>query len=748
MKLRLCLWMLCCLCSLGFARAQQLEFLNSTLADALTAIDEHYPETRIHFVYNELESLRISAHLSQGVDAEMAVRAVVGELPVKVTAYRKHIFVEHLHTMAQPVTDLFLPDNESPSLTILLHNVDIEHDIPTIQMHQGQTTLQVAGTTLSQVGSAFDLLTYLPGLAVDDPSAIFFIDGVPISNLSQLTSLDSGQVSRIEYSNNGGHLTRSGKSRVVNIITRLRNEKGVQTRLSSQFSAGHRSSSRQMAALDVHHHRFDLFTQADIEHEGVHKHLTLNQQKRLESYAAYGLDLSAGMNLHFSDNHTIGLQYQYKDILNDIVQTPYELLGSIDPGDLTTNLGNRISDWRMHYAPRHDLNAYYRAHGRQWDLRMGASYYQDEISLSDYQYDILQPRHQQNDIRNRLGAVMAEGEYRMGRSRINVSCEYSYTRREDTYRQFDVDLRSWRYRRQHRASGLVSYGYLSDRWNVEAGLRGEAIHVFELEKYLYPFVSLSVSGNRGSFSASYALHSALPTYAQTDSYMHYNIEQLSVAGNPYLQRARQHQFSIQAQQGDFLLQGNYMHVTDYIAQYIDTRVERFSLNYKNVPQASVLDLSLLYTHTLGRWHTQASVSLYAQWLQCEFSGVTQSFNSPVATVVWHNQVRLPWQLTALSDLSASTNGHRGTVWQESSAQFDLGLNKSLGRWAFQLRVIDLLHTARQNTTSYGNDVTYTRHCYADRQRISLSLRYQFGSQKLQRTYQGVNAGAAERERMK
>lgn len=77
------------------AQTRQMEFLDASLADVLTAIDEQYPETKIHFVYNQLEAIRIRATFSAN-NAEEAVRSAIGHRPISVTAYRNHLFVEYL----------------------------------------------------------------------------------------------------------------------------------------------------------------------------------------------------------------------------------------------------------------------------------------------------------------------------------------------------------------------------------------------------------------------------------------------------------------------------------------------------------------------------------------------------------------------------------------------------------------------------------------------------------------------------
>lgn len=758
MKLRLCLWILCLLCAVCHLPAQQLTFLNSSLADALTAIDERYPETRIHFVYNDLEALLVSAHLSDDLDAETAVRAIVGMHPVKITAYREHIFVEYLHARNATPVEMLLPEPERPAITILLHNIDVEHDLPTLQLKSDQTTLQIAGSTLSNAGSAFDLLSFLPGLHADDPSVIYYIDGLPVSNLSQLTQLGSEQISRIEYATNGGHAIRASKSRVVNIITRIGQQRGIQARLHTRLSKGKSATARQSAALDVHHKHFDVLTQADYERDGVHKELRINQQPHPESYVSHALSLSAAMNIRLAEGHSAGFQYKHYDLINDINLQYFDLFSNYIPGPsydhngFGSNTGiSKLSDWSMHFAPRHDLNAYYRANLPALSLRMGFNYYHDGMTISNIEHGLNQHKHQQNQASNTLKAVMAEGEYRLAKGQISFGAEYSHTLREEAFLRYDDMLRSWRTRKQNRVNALLAYSHQATCWNAEAGLRFEHTDDYYGRSRLFPFLNIGMSGqNRRQLSLSYAMHSAMPTYAQTNSYMHHDIELLNVAGNPFLRPATVHQVSIQAQLSDFLLTADFQQISDYVASYISTaRQDVYSLSYKNLSDVPMLDASLSYSHRFfGRWHTQASATMHAQWLTFRYEHSSKQFSTPLASFTWHNQIRLPWQLLATVDLNISTKGHRSTTWQNQSSQLDVGLQKTLRDWSFQFRVTDLIHDAYQFTQTFGDNITYSRHCYADRQRIAFSMKYSFGSQKQQRRYEGVNAGSAERERMK
>lgn len=745
LRVSLLLWLMSVLFTSLSAQTRQMEFLDATLADVLTAIDEQYPETKIHFVYNQLEAIRIRATFSAD-NAEEAVRAVIGHRPISVTAYRNHLFVEYLAPSAMKE-----PEEEEHQLFIKLRplpNVDYNYQLPTYLIHQQQTTLNVSGTPLANVGTAFDLLSYLPGVMVDDPSVIIFIDDMPVSMLSDLTAWDSRDIRSIDYSANDNQVAFSGKNRVISIHTLRLEERGFQGQLHSRLSIGHGVSFRQSATVDVHQQKWDLMARADYERRSVYQSLQLNKKSLLERYPTHTMNLSAGMNYRLSPAHVVGFRYQYSDLLNTIEQHADEaLMGQFDP-DNVEGLDSARSSWLLDYAPHHDLNVFYRGQTDQWRLRAGGNFYHDGFSLMDDYRLVVRPITQRNEVTNTLWAMKAEAERTLGKGRLLLGAEYSYTRREDQYQQIENHQASSRLREQDRWSSIASYALQLNRWTAEAGLRLEYVDaVIRLKQHLFPFASVGYTGQRWQATGSYAMHSAMPTYGQTNGFAHYNLEMLTVSGNPDLRPSIRHQWSLQAQYGPFSFVGNVQYIKDYIAQRVGVYTAGYFLNYDNVSQAVMADAALVYAGVVGQWQTQASVTLLAQNLEKAYTDGVRTFNDPLLLLAWHNQWQLPYGFHALADLTINSSGHRGTIWQKHQGQLDLGLLKTFNRWTLQLKAEDILKTGRSLTLSYGNNVIYSRRSYADTQRLLLSVRYHFGAQKQRQQYEGVNAGNSEKERM-
>lgn len=748
MMRRVFIWLWICLCSVSILSAQtvRLEFRDRTLADVLTVLDELYPDTHIHFVYNELETIRIDTTF-EATNAESAVRSIVSQLPIRITAFRKHLFVEFLHASSarEPVEadtyPLFIKLKPLP-------NVDFDYNLPTYQLQPSMTTLNVSGTPLAQVGTAFDLLAYLPGLMIDDPSVMIYIDGLPVSMLNELTAWEADGISSIDYSVNDRKALQTSKSRVVNIHTLRHADQGIQGHLLSRLSYGHGKSFRQSASANVHRTRYDLMTRLDYEQMGVYRDININELPLIEKYNTHTLDLSIGMNIRLKDHHTIGFKYQYMDLLNTIKKTSDEImLGNLDPSDIS-GFENKKSTWILDYAPHHDVNLYYRGEARNWQYRTGANFYHDGVKLSD-DYNPTTPNLQRNVLHNTLWAMMAEAERPLGKGRVSLGAEYSFTRREDRYLQQVNRNEIEKIREQNRYSARASYLYPITAFTAEAGLRYEYIDAqISLDQQLFPFASVSFDGGDWHVNASYAMHSIMPTYGQTNSFAHNSLEMLTVSGNPDLRPSVSHQTSLQVQYGKFYMTGNLQQITNYVAQRIGIYAAGYFLNYQNVQKATLSDFTLLYSDVIGPWQTQASTTLLSQHLQCQYTDGLRTFNDPILHLVWHNQWHMPHAFTTLFDVSYSTSGHQGATWQRHHAQLDAGVVKPLGQWSIQLKATDLLRSATSQTLSYGNNVVYARRCYADIRRLLLSVKYHFGKQKQSRKYEGVNAGAEEMKRIR
>ena len=91
---RAVLFLIICI-SLGVrVLAQDLTFKDESLSVVLNTLNDVQPEYTIHFIANDLEHLRVSAHV-KSKDIRKAVKKVCKGQPVKVKTRGKNIFVHY-----------------------------------------------------------------------------------------------------------------------------------------------------------------------------------------------------------------------------------------------------------------------------------------------------------------------------------------------------------------------------------------------------------------------------------------------------------------------------------------------------------------------------------------------------------------------------------------------------------------------------------------------------------------------------
>lgn len=94
MMKRIVIYIIICMVAGVQLSAQDLTFKDESLADVLAAIRDSQTEYTIHFIHNDLEHLRVSAHVKTK-DTRKAVERVCKGLPVKVKTKGKQIFVQY-----------------------------------------------------------------------------------------------------------------------------------------------------------------------------------------------------------------------------------------------------------------------------------------------------------------------------------------------------------------------------------------------------------------------------------------------------------------------------------------------------------------------------------------------------------------------------------------------------------------------------------------------------------------------------
>ncbi len=741
-----------------WAQQDALRFHDVSVADALTTINEHYPDNSIHFVRNELDTLRIASLTVKGQDVLDDLTRIVGPYPIGIKIFGTHIFVEYRHERQALGGIIPMPPvrvDDDIAYERVLHEVMVSQTLPMLDVEGSVLSLRIADTPLAVAGSAYDLLAYLPALPLGTPGTVIRIDGKPVTSYNELTELDSAEVDRIDYSDQPQ--SNSRQHAIIDVRTHRKREDGYGLHMASQYSQGQRGRAMQLVKTNIHQGRWDLQLSGAYRYDGIDKELTINRNQFRDRYEQNSFHLNLGSEYRLGSHATLGLQYRFLSMLNPIRQKRVNLIFDFDPGNSWGMGGNlhyqesgtqslqRIRDWQLDYQPQHDLSLYLKASWHQWDVNAAASYYHDGVELGEVDATTgLLPEHRSNEVLNTLWAVKADAQRPFWHGRLHLMAEYSHTGRDDVYHRANTQPATTSYlRRQNRWSGSLSYRRQVDRVEGAIGVLAEAVDTYPDFPVAFPFADVSLLGSRSRLSLSYAMRSSMPTYGQTNGFAYHNIEMLGIEGEPDLRPSLSHHLQLKALAGRFYGTIGWQRVSDYIAQNVENRDQgEYVASFHNIDVANLYTASINYHHTLQQWNSQYAVSFHGQ--QLHFG--QREFGRPIVRLQWNNQVQLPYGITALLNAAYHTSGHVGATWQQQSGQVDLALIKETRNWTLQLRADDLLHTATTRTIYYGKGSEYNRRCYTDNQRIQLTLRINLGSLS-RHSLRSLNAGSSERERL-
>lgn len=739
-----------------WAQQDVLRFHNVSVADALSSVNEHYPDNSIHFVRNELDTLMLSALTVKGQDVLDDITRIISKYPIGLKIFGNHIFVEYKHERRALGNLVLLPvaEDEDIAYSRILHEVMVSQTLPMIGLEGPVLSLRIANTPLAIAGSASDLLAYLPGVQLGVPGTVIRIDGKPVTSYSELSELGSEEVDRIDYSDQPQYSSR--QHAIIDIRTHRKREDGYGIHMASQYSQGKRGRAMQLVKSNIHQGRWDLQLSGAYRYDGMDKDLAINKNKFRDRYEQNSFHVNIGSECRLGSHTTLGLQYRFLSMLNPIRQTRANLFFDFDASNmggfssfesLETTLQNlqRIRDWQLDYQPQHDINMYLKGSWGAWDVNTAASFYHDGVNLSESELTEMLPEHRSNEVLNTLWAVKADAQRPLWHGRLHLMTEYSHTGRDDVYHRMNMKPNTSSYlRRQNRWSGSISYRRKADRIEGAMGVLAEVVDTYPDFPIAFPFADVSLLGHGSRLSLSYAMRSSMPTYGQTNGFAYHNIEMLSVEGEPDLHPSLTHHLQLKALVGSFFGTIGWQRVSDYIVQGVESRDRgEYMANYHNLDLANLYTASLNYNHSFRQWSSQYAASIHGQQL----TDGNRKFGQPVIHLQWNNQVQLPYGITALLNAAYHTSGHVGATWQRQSGQLDLALVKETHNWTLLLRAEDLLHTAATRTIYYGKDSEYNRRCYADNQRIQVTLRINLGTLSRKNLSQPVSAGRAERTRL-
>lgn len=717
------------------------------------------------------------------------------------------------------ISPVFMEEDAS-----MLEGAKVSGERPLIEHQFDRLVLNVSELAVAQTGDALDVLKSSPGVTVDNDGNVklngstvaVWIDGRP-SNMSGsdleafLRGSDGTSIEKVELiSNPSARYDAEGSGGIINIKTRKAFMKGLSGslgfRAGMRYQPGLMDNSCLIMNVAYRTDRTNTFFHYTPVHSGfgfeadqvkfygedipMKEENTAGNNSRWMTHS-----LRLGNDWNISDRDILGVIFRFSMESNRSGSPePYSVNNYIWTGTSGERLYSTLSgdDSSVSRNPSWSLNLNYTRtfdEEKNQELTLNADYYRTDnrndrsqrnrytflsdealaAGVSDYGFD--------DFTRNILDIYSFKADYsqsiidQAGRIEAGVKAAYSSTGNRYSRYEFDFvsqapgpqsERNDFTYGEQVYAGYFNIAGKFSDKWNAQAGVRGE--YTVQEGDWLmtsdqtrqshkdyfdiFPSVFLSYSpSQKAIFSASYSYRISRPKYWQLNPFKEYASATSYTQGNIELEPSYSHNASLTAVLfGRVSVTGGYNRTdnfSDIQTPLLDQETGMMGLIYANagVQHTAYATASMSEMPLTKWWNLTVNLSyMYNKFLAYEdlaqqyygtsFVNSGHSMNLYASTTFF-----LPADFKFGLDGWFSSAQTAGYFRVEPMGMLNASLIKTLwdGRGTLALYVYDLLNTGDSDLEMYtGGALTYGVYQRQSNGGVTLAFTWRFGKSSQQR----------------
>ncbi len=598
-----------------------------------------------------------------------------GNYFVKITAIGFKDKYSSVHKI-DSLSKIELPPIQLQSSGIILNEVAITAIKRPVEFKNGNITVNIENSPLAIGNSVYDLLSRLPGVAVDNDMITIqgrqgvriYIDdrfqqmaGAQLINL--LKSMNASSIEKIEILKNPPvKYDASGTGGIINIKTKKVKMRGFSGNVSSSYTQGFYANKGAGFSLNYKGEHVAVFSNFNVGDDAL---LHIIQANRFYTYSNHRAEFiqhtvtkiantygsyEAGADWFVNKNNTVGirvdgvagsgLQDRYGNTnLNDSiigysriafyakVINPFNYSNyNVNAEHLFDTLGTKLR-FSADYSPNHETN------DGNFENHLQNNDGQDKLdavifkSTNRFQYYIASGRL---DFEKKFAKNFTL-EAGLKQTFQNILSDFVLERRNGQTGLYSVDTvftNVFSYKEQINA-GYINLGKAFKKTNLQLGLRGENTNVQAESKtsgvkytreYFNLFPTFSVDHTQGenhNFQFSYNRRINRPDYNLFNPYKTFFTSILQTGqGNPYLRPEYSNSFEItHTYKGKISNSFSYSLVNNYILGYNfqnDSTKETISL-VKNLKSSSNFAYSLYIQQDIKKWWNLTLVGSVAEF---------------------------------------------------------------------------------------------------------------------------------------
>lgn len=657
-----------------------------------------------------------------------------------------------------------------------LDEVVIKGRLPKYKQTDDGLRTNVSGTTLSQAGTANDVLRNLPLVKEEEDGFSVFGKGVPqiyingriLRDKTELERIKSSDIKNVEIITDPGAKYDASVGCVIKIKTITPQGEGLGFALHADYLQAEREDINSQMDINYRKQKWDLFGTLKFSRDHYWKKSTVSQSVYVDTLWNQSNTMrtdgknqdflaSAGFNYQFNDSNQIGTRLQTHWYLDTNEKTGVEslVLANNHYYDRWQNKENK----RISHTPLYDYNLYYNGKVGEWSLDYNFDLLingNDTYSNVNEQSEINEDRivQSENNVKNRLFASRFVIGHPFLKGQVYGGMEHSFVNRTDNYINFqNIVPSSYSQLKENYLSSFIEYSQQVRIGLLKAGLRYEFVDFKYFDQGIhqpdqsrrysqfFPNVSFATRVGKTDIRLEYTTKVKRPSFSQLSNNVFYGNRYTLQTGNPLLRPSVINNIGL-AGLWKMIQFGLFYSVEHdaiiYSAEQLPENQAVTTVMFKNLDKLRVATSFISVAPEIGIWSPQITTSIRKQWLTVVSNHEQVKMNKPLWNASFNNTLRLPWDILLSLNFSFQSKGDYQNVYLNTCQYI---LNASISktfldkRLSIQLKGYDLLDGYRDGNLLYNKQMRMDILNRDDRRKIGLSIKYKFnvGKSKYQKT---------------
>ena len=670
--------------------------------------------------------------------------------------------------------------------TITLREVVVKNSRPISQLKDDGIVTTIKGSILENLGSARDVLGYLPGVTNMNGSVEVFGKGAPMIYINgrkmrdgnELDQIRSDKIKEIKVINNPGSRYDASVDAVIRIYTER--DAGEGFSLDAKTATGFHDYwyGKENIYGNYRTNGLDVFGMLEYDRSKAKASSSNIQEAWTKSYYMTDIALNQknnsrlyqgqlGFDYTTAEMQSFGLYYKYS-------RTPSTVMSSLNSSTFLNDsvLENSImQQYNGNKNYEHLVDGYYSGNIEKWTLDatfdlLWKNTRSDRTTVEDNTINVDRDIATYDKSSGRMIAAEVHLSHHLFKGNINLGMEFVDSKRSDDFKNPQELLVSSNndinetttafYAELLQNFGKVStrlglrYEYVNSRYYDNGSKEDEQSRNYGK---FFPSLLVTVPFKVSALQLSYSRKYKRPLYSQLNSTVYYENRYFYESGNPYLQPSFIDAISLVFKYRWLIAIANYNHIKDRIislsAPYSEDESIMLMKKVNSPSDANEWQVMLQAQPTVfGRnYFPSLSVGLMGQFYKLDYCDRIKKFNNPIPTIRFNNIIRLPNNYMLTSNLSWRGKGESENISLGQTWQIDLAATKTFGKhWEVRAVLNDVFNTSGNTDFSiYSDNSLFYTNRDINARLVEFSIRYKLNISKSK--YKGKGAGNTEKLRL-